>query len=81
MAGFLALAGGGREQVRRHERVTSRATSSEASTAADTVTPKGAKYWPTKPPMKLTGRNTATMVAVMATTAKPMASDASSAAR
>ncbi|MND77410.1 hypothetical protein D3C80_690900 [compost metagenome] len=60
--------------------VSSRATSSEVNTAADTVMPKGVKYWPTKPPIKLTGRNTATMVAVIATTAKPIASEASMAA-
>ena len=57
-----------------------RATSREAATAADTVTPNWLKYCPTTPLMKLTGRNTAIIVPLMATTAKPMASEASIAA-
>ena len=58
----------------------SRATMSEMKTAAATVRPNCRKYWPVMPPMKLTGRNTAMMVAEVATTASPISSAASSAA-
>ncbi len=58
----------------------SRATSSEKNTAAATVRPNCLKYCPVMPPMKLTGRNTAMMVAEVATTASPISSAASSAA-
>ena len=60
--------------------VMSRATSSEKKTAAATVSPNCLKYCPVMPPMKLTGRNTAMMVAEQATTASPISSAASSAA-
>ena len=59
----------------------SRATSSEKITAKATTRPNCLKYWPAMPPMKLTGTNTATMVKVMAITARPISSAASSAAR
>ncbi len=57
-----------------------RATSSEKNTAAATVSPNCLKYCPVMPPMKLTGRNTAMMVAEVATTASPISSAASRAA-
>ena len=57
-----------------------RATSSEKNTAAATVRPNWMKYCPTMPDMKLTGRNTAMIVAEVATTASPISSAASSAA-
>ena len=57
-----------------------RATKSEAKTAAATVMPNCLKYCPIPPPIKLTGKNIATIVSVMATTAKPISSDASMAA-
>src|SRR6185437_7672707 len=60
--------------------VSSRATSSEKNTAAATVRPNCLKYWPMIPPMKLTGMNTAMMVAEVAMTARPIWSAASSAA-
>ena len=59
----------------------SRATSSEKNTANATTRPNCLKYWPAMPPMKLTGTNTAMMVSVMAITARPISSAASSAAR
>ncbi len=59
----------------------SRATRSENSTAAATVMPNCLKYWPAMPPMKLTGANTAMIVKVMAMTARPISSAASSEAR
>ena len=49
-------------------------------TAAATVRPNCLKYWPAMPPMKLTGAKTATMVQVMAMTARPISSAASIAA-
>ena len=58
-----------------------RATSSEKITATATVRPNCLKYWPAMPPMKLTGANTATMVIVIAMTARPISSAASSEAR
>ena len=58
----------------------SRATSSEKKTAAATVRPNCLKYWPVMPGMKLTGTNTAMIVAEVATTARPISSAASSAA-
>ncbi len=58
----------------------SRATRSEAITAAETVNPNCLKYWPAMPPMKLTGANTAMMVQLIATTASPISSAASMAA-
>ena len=57
-----------------------RATSSEKNTAPATVSPNCLKNCPEMPPMKLTGRNTAMMVAEHATTASPISSAASSAA-
>ena len=58
-----------------------RATSNEMNTAAATVRPNCLKYCPLMPPMKLTGRNTAMMVNEVATTASPISSAASMAAR
>ena len=58
-----------------------RATTSENSTATATVRPNSRKYSPMMPPMKETGVNTATMAAVVATTARPIESAPSSAAR
>ena len=60
--------------------VIRRATNNEKNTAAATVKPNCLKYWPVNPPMKLTGRNTAMIVADVATTASPISSAASSAA-
>jgi hypothetical protein len=57
-----------------------RATSSENSTEQHTAIAKARKNCPGMPPMKATGRNTATMVKVVATTAKPISSAASIAA-
>lgn len=45
---------------------------SETSTAAATVIPNSRKNWPTMPPMNATGTNTATMVNVVAMTARPI---------
>ena len=59
----------------------SRATASENSTAMATVMPNCLKYCPAMPPMKETGTNTAAMVSVVATTASPISSAASMAAR
>jgi len=42
--------------------------------------PKGWKNFPGTPPMKATGKNTATMVAVVVTTAKPISREPSQAA-
>ena len=61
--------------------VISRATSSEKKTAAATVRPNCRKYCPVTPSMKLTGRNTAMIVNDVATTARPISSAASMAAR
>ncbi|MNS44117.1 hypothetical protein D3C72_765530 [compost metagenome] len=61
--------------------VSVRATSKEKSTATATVMPKERKNMPGMPPMKATGTNTATMVKVVATTASPISSVASMAAR
>ena len=58
-----------------------RATSSEKNTAAATVMPNCLKYWPAMPPMNDTGMNTAMIVKVMAMTARPISSAASSEAR
>src|SRR5450759_2658978 len=58
----------------------SRATSSEKNTAAATVRPNCMKNCPVMPPMKLTGRKTAMIVAEQATTASPISSAASRAA-
>ena len=58
-----------------------RATTSENSTATATVSPNSWKNWPTMPLMNDTGRNTTTMAAVVAITAKPMASAPISEAR
>ena len=44
--------------------MTVRATSSEASSAKVMARPKGRKNWLTMPPMKPSGRNTATVVMV-----------------
>ena len=44
------------------------------------VRPNCLKYWPAMPPMKLTGANTATMVSVIAITARPISPEASMAA-
>ena len=60
--------------------VRSRATSSENTTAIATEMPNWRKNCPGTLDMKLTGMNTATMVSVVATTARPISSDASSAA-
>ncbi len=49
-------------------------------TATAMVSPNCLKYWPAMPPMKLTGAKIAMMVAVMAITASPISSAASSAA-
>ena len=47
-------------------------TNSEISTAAETMTPNWKKKRPMMPPMKATGRNTATMQKVVASTANPI---------
>ena len=49
-------------------------TNSEISTAADTMMPNWKKKRPMMPPMKATGRNTATMQKVVASTASPISS-------
>ena len=59
----------------------SRATNKEKNTAAATVRPNCLKYCPAIPSMKLTGTNTAMMVVVIAMTASPISSAASSDAR
>ena len=61
--------------------VISRATSSENSTCTDTVIPNCLKNCPETEDRKLTGRNTATIVRLIAITARPISSAASSAAR
>ncbi len=58
-----------------------RATISENTTAAATVSPNWRKNCPGMPGMKATGTNTARMVAVVATTASPISAEASIAAR
>ena len=60
--------------------VSSRATSSDASTATEAVMPNCLKNLPGMPPMKAVGRNTATSVNVVAMTARPISSAASMAA-
>ena len=55
-----------------------RAHSSENSTWIDTVRPNCLKNWPVIDVMKLAGVNTATMVRLMAITASPISSAASS---
>ena len=60
--------------------VSVRATSSENSTATVTVKPKGRKNSPGMPPMNATGMNTAHIVSVVATTARPISIAASVAA-
>ena len=57
-----------------------RATSSENSTATVTVKPNGRKNSPAMPPMNATGMNTAQIVSVVATTARPISIAASIAA-
>jgi hypothetical protein len=61
--------------------VISRATSSENITATATVMPNCLKYCPGMPGMNDTGTNTAMMVNVVAITASPISSAASTAAR
>ena len=60
--------------------VISRAHNSENSTCTDTVMPNCLKNWPATEVMKLAGANTATMVRLIAMTASPISSAASSAA-
>ena len=55
---------------------TVRATSNENNTCTETVMPNCLKNWPAMLPMKLTGMNTATMVKVVAITARPISSAA-----
>ena len=57
--------------------VISRATARLISTAATTVSPKLLKNWPEMPGIRPTGRNTATIEKVVATTARPISSAAS----
>ena len=57
-----------------------RAQSNENSTWTETVMPNCLKNCPGIDDMKLTGTNTATMVRLMAMTARPISSAASSAA-
>ena len=47
-------------------------TKSETSTAKATVTPNWKKILPIMPPMKATGKNTATTAIVVAKTARPI---------
>ncbi len=54
--------------------VSVRATTSEVSTAAEIVRPKGRKKLPTTPPIRPTGTKTATMVSVAAVTVRPISS-------
>ncbi len=54
-----------------------RATSSCISTATTTVKPNCLKNWPEMPGIRPTGRNTATIDMVVATTARPISSAAS----
>ncbi|MNL68533.1 hypothetical protein D3C87_1932700 [compost metagenome] len=61
--------------------VISRATSSEKKTAMATVRPNSRKYRPTTPLIRPTGAKTAMIVSEIAMTARPISSDASSAAR
>jgi hypothetical protein len=49
-------------------------TNSEIRTAAETITPNWKKNRPMMPPMKATGRKTATMQKVVASTASPISS-------
>jgi len=58
----------------------SRAQSSENSTCTETVMPNCLKNWPGIDDMKLAGTKTATMVRLIAMTARPISSAASSAA-
>ena len=57
-----------------------RATSSEKLTLTQVAMAKHLKNWPTTPGMKPVGANTATRVAVVAMTARPISSAASIAA-
>ena len=57
--------------------VTMRATARLISTATTTVMPKFLKNSPEMPGIRPTGRNTATMEKVVATTARPISSAAS----
>ena len=61
--------------------VTRRAAKSENSTCTETVMPNCLKNWPAMPDMKLAGAKIAMMVRLMAMTARPISSAASSAAR
>ena len=54
-----------------------RATASDISTAITTVIPKFWKNWPETPGISPTGRNTATMQKLVATTGRPISSAAS----
>jgi hypothetical protein len=60
--------------------VTRRAANSENSTWTETVMPNCLKNWPAIPGMKLAGAKIATMVRLMAMTARPISSAASIAA-
>jgi hypothetical protein len=60
--------------------VSMRATTSEKNTATAAVQPNWMKNMPTVPPMKAVGRNTAISAKVVAMTARPISSAASSAA-
>ena len=57
--------------------VIMRATARLISTAATTVSPKFLKYCPATPGISPTGKNTATIVIVVASTARPISSAAS----
>ena len=54
-----------------------RATARLISTATTTVIPKFWKNWPAMPGIRPTGRNTATMQKLVATTGRPISSAAS----
>ena len=60
--------------------VSKRATSNEAKIAKTAVQPNCLKNFPGIPAMKAVGKNTATNAKVVAMTAKPISSAASSAA-
>jgi len=55
-----------------------RATSRLISTETTTVKPNALKNWPEMPGISATGRNTATIAIVVASTARPISSAASS---
>ena len=61
--------------------MTKRAASSEKNTCTETVMPNCLKNWPAMPDMKLAGAKIAMMVRLIAITASPISSAASSAAR